>query len=61
MKKLKINPLGVKKQNDKSKFKNDTSCHCEPEQSEGVAIPNSTDEIASVTSFPRNDILHFDM
>lgn len=51
----------LKKQNDKSKFKNDTSCHCEPEQSEGVAIPNLTDEIASVTSLPRNDILHFEM
>ena len=42
-------------QNDKSKFKNDTICHCEPEQSEGVAISDLSNEIASVASLPRND------
>jgi len=32
-------------------------CHCEPERSEGVAISRLTDEIASVTSLPRNDVV----
>ena len=32
-----------------------TLSHCEPEQSEGVAISNLTSEIASVASLPRND------
>jgi len=46
-------------QDDKEKFKNDTTCHCEPEQSEGVAISNLTDEVASVASLPRNDVFLF--
>ena len=46
-------------QNDKAKFKDDTLCHCEPEWSEGVAISNLTDEIASVASLPRNDVFLF--
>lgn len=33
------------------------SCHCEPEQSEGVAISKPTDEIASVAPLPRNDVI----
>ena len=53
--------LKIKTQNDKSKFKNDTLCHCEPEQSEGAAISNLSDEIASVVSPPHNEILHFAM
>ncbi|MFQ6035265.1 MAG: 3-deoxy-D-manno-octulosonic acid transferase, partial [Sedimentisphaerales bacterium] len=32
-------------------------CHCEPERSEGVAISKLTDEIASVASLPRNDVV----
>ncbi|HIJ53868.1 MAG TPA: 3-deoxy-D-manno-octulosonic acid transferase [Planctomycetes bacterium] len=35
----------------------DISCHCEPEQSEGVAISKPTEEIASVAPLPRNDAI----
>jgi len=49
----------IRMQNDKEKFKDGTLCHCEPEQSEGVAIPDVSDEIASVASLSRNDLFLF--
>jgi len=33
------------------------ACHCEPEPSRGAAISGPTNEIASVASLPRNDII----
>jgi hypothetical protein len=43
-------------QNDKENFKDDTLCHCEPERSEGVAISNLSDEIASVAKFTLSEV-----